>query len=78
MTASAVTGGSAAEVFSSLGFVPYRAEHLAINDIFEYVGTSYLFDLVKNNETTPEYKINVSQHKDPEIDELIVTAERVI
>ena len=58
-----------------MAFVPYRVEALAYNCTFECIGTSHIFELTEDFLMVPEYRIEIAEHENPEIDELVVTAK---
>ena len=74
MTEGFIRGSTAQEVFDIMAFVPLRVELLAYNSIFECIGISHLFDPVEEGYLIPEYKINIEEHEDPDMDELIILA----
>ena len=70
-------GDSAQEVFGIMAFVPYHVEFLAYNFRFQCIGVSHIFEPTDEPIYAPEYKIVITEHEDPEIDELIVTAKLI-
>ena len=52
------------EILSWLKFVPLRAECLAMNRIYQMEGYSQRFELVIQNEMSPEYRVIVDEHED--------------
>ncbi len=74
MNRDIVMDGMATEVFTRLQFVPHRAELMAMCDRFEYIGTSPLFEQIAEGMIAREYRIEINEHPDPEIDELVVAA----
>lgn len=74
MTEQFMRSDAAQEIFGIMAFVPYRVEALAYNFQFECIGVSHLFEPLEEGLKVPEYKIEITEHDDPEIDELIVTA----
>ena len=73
-----VDSGGAAEIFSEMGFVPYYVECLYVARLFEYVGTSHLFNVLPEGFIVPEYKIIVFDgDPDQEDSSIVVTAELI-
>jgi len=70
-------GNSAQEIFGNMGFVPLRVESLAYNGTFECIGICHLFEPLAEGLKVPEYKIIISEHEDPDVDEIVVTAEAI-
>jgi len=70
-------GDSAQKIFGVMAFVPYRVEFLAYNFRFECIGVSHIFEPFQEGLLVPEYEIVVTEHEDPAIDELIVTAKLI-
>ena len=69
-----IEAGGMAEVFSGLGFVPYRVECQYHIMQFEYIGTSHAFEILKEGNEAPEYEIIITETDDPEDDSLIIKA----
>ncbi len=69
-----MAGSSAPEVFSIMGFVPLRVESLGYNGTFECIGLCHLFNPLEDGFKVPEYRLEISEHEDPDIDELVVIA----
>jgi len=51
-------------IFTALEFFPWRAEYLFERDAFELVGVSPNFDILKDNEITPEYTLLVRKNEE--------------
>lgn len=66
--------GGAQEVFGIMAFVPYKVEYLVYEDKFEYIGVSHLFNPLEEGGKVPVYRIEISEHEDPDIDNIIVKA----
>lgn len=76
MPTKLIMEGDASEIFSYMGFVPFRTEHLAYEDRFQYIGTSHIFEPLKEGQMVPEYELKI-EHPAPEVDEIVVTAKAV-
>jgi len=53
------------EVFAKLQFVPFRVEHMFVDNAFHMVGSSPLFGEVAEGAMTPRYEVIVSTKDDP-------------
>ena len=70
MTIDVVDSGLIPEIFSYMGFTPYRAESLYVSGMIEYIGTSHLFDVIEQGFVIPTYECKIEQ---PEFETLKVT-----
>lgn len=60
-TPELVFSGNISPVLCLMNFVPLRVEYLAMEDKFEYIGTSVLFDEVSEACMCPTYIITITE-----------------
>ena len=50
----------AVDVLADIGFLPYRVEFFALDELFELKGTSNKFDELQAGELIPEYVVSMN------------------
>lgn len=69
---------TAAKIFSKMGAVVLRCEHFFVNDVFEYIMYSQMFEEIDKNRIAPQYEIGVISHyEDGEIVDFAVTVNKL-